>query len=831
MGAVKSCCARPLDDKLMVTKMDLSHCGCLEVPPVVFNAERCIETLILASNQITSLPPQLFHCQEMKHLNLNDNCLNSIPPAIGLFQYLVSLKLDKNNLQELPDNLKMCKKLKRLSLNSNLWKQMPNIVTQLISLEELYMNDCDLSYLPASVGRLAKLKIVELRNNNLCNLPLSMTRLELLTRLDISDNEFREFPACITKLKGLTELLLDNNNLEEIIDIKDLVNLEHLDASYNHITSVSETVGCCTNLNMLNLSYNYIEQLPNSIGNISQLQTLHLEMNELTEIPKSIGKLSLLEELNLCNNKLYSLPNTIGLLRNLRNLNVSRNIIEEFPSEIGSCTKLSIINAAYNRLQVLPSEIGYLNNLKVLDVVGNFLMYLPITIINLRGVRAIWLSANQNVPLIPFTEDLNLASGERFLTNIALPQLGEIPLRHSKTGETPDNEKTGTWNKKIRFAEDENLLPGKLHRTPTPFPKELRAPNRKIRTDERKHSENYANVIDGKVNERDVPLVQPPTSVAQDTSRISFSDGCRTRIREANIIRNSKDPDCETTSQNENGEAKYTSDCGQKNPVLPVEIPTTESQQMEISKPTDEFVKQENYEMEPDDGKGSQQLSSFKIEDNSKYSVEKCEPQIYGIDTEGNYTDNRVGYFGRSVIYSNLLNDEMRRTSNGVERTDVENERLDPQAVREMYHNDLIYDRHTRFPSAADYHNANVDRATQPRYQCTNSVTYRNNFIRKGSINSNHSSESKAYIAGRHPPPPPPPLQPLAAPPGYLRMNHLANQGTNSFRSDTLRQNFESLAEEMKNRNISPPCYEIAKMYSTKAALFENHSVDQLKSN
>lgn len=155
--------------------------------------------------------------------------------------------------------------------------------------------------------------------------------------------------------------------MEEIIDIKDLVNLEHLDASYNHITSVSETVGCCTNLNMLNLSYNYIEQLPNSIGNISQLQTLHLEMNELTEvsavekdknkyimsfvfinvglhfidkqIPKSIGKLSLLEELNLCNNKLYSLPNTIGLLRNLRNLNVSRNIIEEFPSEIGSCTK------------------------------------------------------------------------------------------------------------------------------------------------------------------------------------------------------------------------------------------------------------------------------------------------------------------------------------------------------------------------------------------------------------------------------------------------------------------------------------------------------------
>lgn len=114
---------------------------------------------------------------------------------------------------------------------------------------------------------------------------------------------------------------------------------------------------------------------------------------------------------------------------------------------------MAIINAAYNRLQVLPSEIGYLNNLKVLDLVGNFLMYLPITIINLRGVRAIWLSANQNVPLIPFTEDLNLASGERFLTNIALPQLGEIPLRNSKSYDMKpaNNEKTSSsWNKKIR---------------------------------------------------------------------------------------------------------------------------------------------------------------------------------------------------------------------------------------------------------------------------------------------------------------------------------------------------------------------------------------------
>lgn len=102
--------------------------------------------------------------------------------------------------------------------------------------------------------------------------------------MDIGDNEFTEFPPCVSNLKSLKELLLDNNDIEEITDIKNLVLLEHLDGSYNHISSVSDTIGFCTNLNLLNLSFNYIESLPDSIGNISELQTFHLEMNELSEV-------------------------------------------------------------------------------------------------------------------------------------------------------------------------------------------------------------------------------------------------------------------------------------------------------------------------------------------------------------------------------------------------------------------------------------------------------------------------------------------------------------------------------------------------------------------
>lgn len=161
-------------------------------------------------------------------------------------------------------------------------------------------------------------------------------------------------------MKSLVELLIDNNDLEEISDIKNLISLEHLDASYNHLIIISETIGFCKSVTMLNLSFNYIEHLPETIGNVTQLQTLQLEMNELAEvtnseaeyivlndslisfslqIPKSIGKLVNLEDLNICFNRLCNVPSSVGLLRNLRNLNVSKNMIEEFPPEIGSCTR------------------------------------------------------------------------------------------------------------------------------------------------------------------------------------------------------------------------------------------------------------------------------------------------------------------------------------------------------------------------------------------------------------------------------------------------------------------------------------------------------------
>jgi len=71
MGAGGSCCQSSVDDEEQIVKMDFSHNGCVEVPPIVFQSERFVETLNLSHNRILSLPPQLFHCQVSPYFEIN----------------------------------------------------------------------------------------------------------------------------------------------------------------------------------------------------------------------------------------------------------------------------------------------------------------------------------------------------------------------------------------------------------------------------------------------------------------------------------------------------------------------------------------------------------------------------------------------------------------------------------------------------------------------------------------------------------------------------------------------------------------------------------------
>ena len=74
---------------------------------------------------------------------------------------------------------------------------------------------------------------------------------------------------------------------------------------------------------------------------------------------------------------------------------------------MGSCAALRILSAHRNHLTALPAELDHISGLAVLNLTGNLIQHLPVSFMKLRKVTAIWLSQNQNKPLIQLNQGCN----------------------------------------------------------------------------------------------------------------------------------------------------------------------------------------------------------------------------------------------------------------------------------------------------------------------------------------------------------------------------------------------------------------------------------------
>ncbi|KAL3252398.1 hypothetical protein MRX96_017711 [Rhipicephalus microplus] len=192
-----------------------------------------------------------------------------------------------------------------------------------------------------------------------------------------------------------------------------------------------------------------------------------------------------LEELIINSNEIDSLPSTIGLLRNLTILMADDNLLEDLPPEIGSCSKLRVLSLRDNRL-FWPS---------------------------LGGLHALWLSQNQTKPLVLLQSDMDRETGQRVLTCFLLPQ--ESSAAHPDKPNAAVKENDGTPSERrgtITFAFDTDVdRPGRLVRSPTPYPKELKARARHVR--------NLRRQMNGDVVGAGNVVVSQPTSRLEGFSR------------------------------------------------------------------------------------------------------------------------------------------------------------------------------------------------------------------------------------------------------------------------------------------------------------------------
>jgi Leucine-rich repeat (LRR) protein len=120
-----------------------------------------------------------------------------------------------------------------------------------------------------------------------------------------------------------------------------------------------------------------LEIIPKSINNLIYLKGLDLSENFLCELPASMSHLKVLKKLNLKHNRFSEFPSFIFQLNELEELSLQINLIKDIPDSFSNLRNLQSLDLSRNLLEKLPDSVTELKNLKILDLNFNTLRVLP----------------------------------------------------------------------------------------------------------------------------------------------------------------------------------------------------------------------------------------------------------------------------------------------------------------------------------------------------------------------------------------------------------------------------------------------------------------------
>jgi len=159
------------------------------------------ETLVLADNGLTDLPPRIGELRNLRMLDLGHNALTSIPGTIRVTDFLY---LHDNQLSSLPSmNLP---RLRYLNASENQFTEFPNAICSMTSLLELRITDNEVQSLPDCIASLKQLRELHLRNNVLRTLPDAIGQLSELRQIDLRGNPIESLSAAILSLPRLEKV-------------------------------------------------------------------------------------------------------------------------------------------------------------------------------------------------------------------------------------------------------------------------------------------------------------------------------------------------------------------------------------------------------------------------------------------------------------------------------------------------------------------------------------------------------------------------------------------------------------------------------------------------
>ncbi|OWR48298.1 leucine-rich repeat-containing protein 40-like [Danaus plexippus] len=182
------------------------------VPEDVFvaAAQAEVHVIDLSRNKLTGLPAG-FHLvrDTLTQLLLSSNSIEVVPPEISACKHLQYIDLGKNCLTDLPMEMSDLKNLRELVISNNRFTKIPRCVYDLENLEILLAAENQITEINVSSDALAKLKklaVLDLTNNSIITVPPELGNFTHLRSLELMGNCFRQ-PRHAVLTKGTASIL------------------------------------------------------------------------------------------------------------------------------------------------------------------------------------------------------------------------------------------------------------------------------------------------------------------------------------------------------------------------------------------------------------------------------------------------------------------------------------------------------------------------------------------------------------------------------------------------------------------------------------------------
>lgn len=164
-----------------------------------------LQTLIVHSNKLETIPEGITQLTKLKILDVSSNAIKMVPDNLTLLSQIVTLNFSNNKLESFPA-MQNNSKLTVLDLSQNCLKSFPDVCkSELVSLSEIKLQGNDIDEIPPGISLLPVLKLLDISNNKIKVLPGELADCSKLKEVNLKSNPitdrrlFKLIDQCRTK--------------------------------------------------------------------------------------------------------------------------------------------------------------------------------------------------------------------------------------------------------------------------------------------------------------------------------------------------------------------------------------------------------------------------------------------------------------------------------------------------------------------------------------------------------------------------------------------------------------------------------------------------------